>query len=35
MTLVPAGDSVLEPAAVIREQHNCGFWNALTRKARH
>jgi para-nitrobenzyl esterase len=34
MTLVPAGDSVLEPAAVIRRQHNCGFWDAVTRRAR-
>ena len=30
MTLVPAGDSVLEPAAVISEQHNCRFWDAVT-----
>jgi para-nitrobenzyl esterase len=30
MRLVPAGDSVLEPASVIREQHNCGFWDAVT-----
>jgi para-nitrobenzyl esterase len=34
MRLVPAGDSVLEPASVIREQHNCGFWHAVTSPVR-
>jgi para-nitrobenzyl esterase len=35
MRLVPAGDSVLEPAAVISQQHHCDFWNAVTHEARH
>ena len=35
MTLVPAGDSVLEPAAVIRKQHNCRFWDAVTPPVLH
>jgi para-nitrobenzyl esterase len=34
MRLVPAGDSVLEPASVIREQHKCGFWHAVTSRVR-
>ncbi|HEY7074894.1 MAG TPA: hypothetical protein VH418_05985, partial [Solirubrobacteraceae bacterium] len=34
MRLVPAGDSVLEPASVIREQHHCGFWDAATSRSR-
>jgi para-nitrobenzyl esterase len=34
MRLVPAGDSVLEPASVIREQHKCGFWHAVTAPVR-
>jgi hypothetical protein len=34
MSLVPAGDSTLIPAAIISQQHHCGFWNAVTRPAR-
>jgi para-nitrobenzyl esterase len=34
MTLVPAGDSALTPAAVINEQHHCGFWRARTPRPR-
>ena len=30
MTLVPAGDSALTPAAIIAEQHHCDFWDAVT-----
>ncbi|WP_335979441.1 carboxylesterase/lipase family protein [Streptomyces sp. CA2R106] len=26
MDLAPAGDSVLTPASVLAQQHNCGFW---------
>lgn len=33
MTLVPAGDSAVTPAAVIAAQHHCGFWDAATRPA--
>jgi carboxylesterase type B len=34
MSLVPAGDSVLNPARVIRRQHHCGFWDAMTPRPR-
>jgi para-nitrobenzyl esterase len=30
MSLVPAGDSALDPASTIAMQHNCAFWNAAT-----
>ncbi|MGH3224104.1 MAG: carboxylesterase/lipase family protein [Streptosporangiaceae bacterium] len=30
MSLVPAGDSALDPASTIAMQHNCGFWDAVT-----
>ena len=33
MTLVPAGDSALTPAAIIAEQHHCDFWDAVTPRA--
>ncbi|MBV8987907.1 MAG: carboxylesterase family protein [Solirubrobacterales bacterium] len=29
MTLVPAGDSVLNTAATISQQHHCSFWDAV------
>jgi len=34
MSLIPAGDSVLNTAATISQQHNCGFWNSVRRAAR-
>ncbi|MGH3193950.1 MAG: carboxylesterase/lipase family protein [Streptosporangiaceae bacterium] len=30
MSLVPAGDSALNPASTLDVQHNCGFWDAVT-----
>jgi len=35
MSLVPAGDSVLNTAATISQQHHCGFWDSVTRQPRH
>lgn len=32
MTLVPAGDSALNAAATISQQHHCDFWNAVTKQ---
>lgn len=34
MALVPAGDSTLNAAATIAQQHHCGFWDAVTRLPR-
>ncbi|HEY1640593.1 MAG TPA: carboxylesterase family protein [Streptosporangiaceae bacterium] len=33
MSLQPAGDSALIPAASLRAEHNCGFWDAVNRTA--
>jgi para-nitrobenzyl esterase len=32
MALVPAGDSALNDATMISEQHHCRFWNSVTRQ---
>jgi para-nitrobenzyl esterase len=33
MSLVPSGDSALTPTSTIRQQHHCGFWDAVNRTA--
>lgn len=33
MSLVPAGDSAMTPAATLNLQHHCDFWNSVNRTA--
>jgi para-nitrobenzyl esterase len=33
LALIPSGDSMMQPTAVIRAEHHCGFWDAVDRDA--